>query len=271
MNGLAQLELVKDNDSKTVIKNLKVKPPLLIQKAMYPDRNNPNTAHIYLMSSAGGILQGDKLKIDIKAMQNSDAHITTQADTKIYKAEDQIASQKINIILENESYLEFLPKQIIPHLKAKFFQEVNIKIDDSSTLIYSETISCGRIAHGEKFDFDSLIFRTNAYDKKNENLFSDAMNIKPQKRKNTFENLFDGKNFFSTIYIISKAIDSEKLDDEIYSAIKTCKTTGISQLPHNSGLFIRMLSDSIDEISKITSRIMTVTRQNEFRRVKLLT
>ena len=61
MKGLAEIELTGGKERKTVIKNLHVKPPILIQKAMYPDTNNPNTAHIYLMSSACGILQGDKL------------------------------------------------------------------------------------------------------------------------------------------------------------------------------------------------------------------
>lgn len=272
MKGLAQLRLEGGKDSKTIIKNLKVEPPLLIQKAMYLDPTNPNTAHIYLMSSACGILQGDKLKIDIKATKNSNVHITTQAATKIYKSENQLATQHINILVEKESYLEFLPKQIIPHQSARFYQEVNLRIDNSSALIYSENISCGRIAHGEKFDFNSLIFRTQAYNEKNEILFSDAMNIEPQKRKNVFQNLFGKKNIFSTIYLVSKAIECEKLDYEIYSVIKSSEITGaVSQLPNNSGLLIRMLSDSMDEITKMTSKVVTVIRANESRRINLPT
>ena len=84
MKGFVDIELKKEKNSKTVIKNLLVKPPLLIQKAMYPDASNPNTAHLYIMSSAGGILQGDKLQIKIKASENSNAIITTQSATKIY-------------------------------------------------------------------------------------------------------------------------------------------------------------------------------------------
>ncbi len=85
MEGFVQLEMEGRKDGKTVIKNLMVKPPLLIQKAMYPDANNPSTAHIYIMSSACGILQGDRLKIDIRASQNSNVFVTTQSATKIYK------------------------------------------------------------------------------------------------------------------------------------------------------------------------------------------
>lgn len=86
-NGIIRIELAADNNSKTFIKDLQTKAPLLVQKALYPNAELPNTAHIYLMSSAGGILQGDKLKIDIMAGKNTLSHITTQAATKIYKVE----------------------------------------------------------------------------------------------------------------------------------------------------------------------------------------
>lgn len=254
MEGLVELELTGKN-SKTVIKNLLVKSPMLIQKAMYPDVNNPRTAHIYIMSSACGILQGDKLKISIKASENSNGYITTQSATKIFKTENQMPSQTINIFVEKNSYLEFLPKQIIPHKSAEFYQKVDIKIDDSSTLVYSENISCGRIAHGEEFDFKSLIFRTKVVNEKNKVLFSDAMNIEPNN-KSVIQNLFGKKKIFSTVYIISKVLDNEKLDYEFNLLLQSSNVIGgVSQLPNNSGIIIRMLSDSIDEIEKTTLKM----------------
>ena len=261
MNGLVDLELKGEKNSKTFIKNLRVKPPLLIQKAMYPDTSNSTTAHIYIMSSACGILQGDKIRINIKASNYSKAFITTQSATKIYKTENQLPSQTVNILVEKNSYLEFIPKQIIPHKSSEFFQKVNIKIDQSSSLVYSETISCGRIAYGEEFDFKSLIFRTNVVNEKDEVLFSDAMNIKPEKRKDVFENLYGKKKFFSTLYIVSKVIDLEKLDNEINSTLQGLQITGgVSQLPHKSGIIIRILSNSIDEIEKTTFKITNILK-----------
>ena len=261
MKGFVDIELKKEKNSKTVIKNLLVKPPLLIQKAMYPDASNPNTAHLYIMSSAGGILQGDKLQIKIKALENSNAIITTQSATKIYNTENHIPSQTIDIQVEKNSYLEFLPKQIIPHKYAEFYQKVNLKVDQSSTLIYSETISCGRIAHGEEFDFKSLVFRTQAINEKDQVLFSDAMNIEPHNRKQVFENLYGKKKIFSTLYIISKQFDNEKLDTKINSLLKKSQIIGgISQLPNNSGAIVRMLSDSIDEIEKTILNITNIVK-----------
>ena len=149
-----------------------------------------------------------------------------------------------------------IPKQIIPHKYAEFIQIANPKVDHSSTLVFSETISCGRIAHGEEFDFRSLIFRTKAVNENDKVLFSDAMNIEPKQRKKIFENLYGKKKIFCTVYIISKKFDNEKLDTKINLFLKKSQIMGgVSQLPSDSGIIVRMLSDSIDEIERMISNI----------------
>jgi urease accessory protein len=259
MDGFANVELESDKNSKTFIKKLKTKSPILVQKALYNDYTNPNKAHIYLMSSAGGMLQGDTLKIDIRAKDNTKAFVTTQAATKIYKAENRDCRQYINISVGKESFLEFLPKQIIPHKDSKFYQEVNISFDKSSTLIYSEIISAGRIAHGEKFDFDSIRMRLNCSDEDNKTLFSESSSFEPKNNKTKFNSLFGNQNLYSTIYIISQKIDSDRLTQNIYEFFKTNSLIGCSQLPNNSGIVIRILSNSIDEINDLISTIKKFT------------
>ena len=125
----------------------------------------PHFAHIYIMSSSGGILQGDEQRIDVIMSRKSTARITTQSATKIYKMDVGYASQYINIRCQKGSYLEFIPHQIIPFKSSRFYQEVNLEIEENSILIYSEIISSGRIASGEKFDFD-LLFSSNLCSKK---------------------------------------------------------------------------------------------------------
>ncbi len=259
MDGFAYIEVASDKNSRTFIKNLKTKSPILVQKALYSDPTNPKKAHIYLMSSAGGMLQGDTLKIDIIARKNTETFVTTQAATEIYKSENQNCCQHVKILVEKDSFLEYLPKQIIPHKHAKFFQNVNIRIDESSTLIYSEIISAGRIAYGEKFDFNSIRLRLNCTDQNNRILFSESSNFEPENNKTKFNSLFGNQNLYSTIYIVSQKIDSEKLCLQIYEFFKTDSLIGYSQLPNNSGVVIRILSNSIDKINNSISIIQQLT------------
>ncbi len=259
MDGFAYIEVASDKNSKTFIKNLKTKSPILVQKALYSDPSNPNKAHIYLMSSAGGMLQGDILKIDITARKNTETYVTTQAATKIYKSENQNCCQHVKILVQKDSFLEYLPKQIIPHKHAKFFQDVNIRIDTSSTLIYSEIISAGRIAYGEKFDFNSVRLQLNCTDQNSRTLFSESSNFEPKNNKTKFNSLFGNQNLYSTIYIVSKKIDFEKLSLQIYEFFKINSLIGCSLLPNNSGVVIRILSNSIDKINDSISTIRQLT------------
>ncbi len=259
MDGFAYIEVASDKNSKTFIKNLKSKSPILVQKALYSDPSNPHKAHIYLMSSAGGMLQGDTLKIDITARKNTETFVTTQAATEIYKSENQNCCQHVKILVEKNSFLEYLPKQIIPHKHAKFFQNVNIRIDESSTLIYSEIISAGRIAYGEKFDFNSIRLQLNCTDQNSRTLFSESSNFEPKNNKTKFNSLFGNQNLYSTIYIVSQKIDFEKLSLQIYELFKINSLIGCSQLPNNSGAVIRILSNSIDKINDSISTIRQLT------------
>lgn len=251
MSGFAKFELESDNESKTFIKNLQTKSPLLVQKALYLEPSKPKMAHIYLMSSAGGILQGDDLEIEIVAGQNTNSLVTTQAATKVFKSESQPSHQRINILINKESFLGFLPNQIIPHKSAKYFQDVNIRIDKTSTLIYSEIISAGRIAHGEKFDFSWIKMRLNCCDFDNKLLFSETLNIEPENKKQILESLFGEKNLFSTIYIVSQVLDSEKMIKNIHKLYQKRPLIGYSFLPNNAGVLVRILSNSIDEINNV--------------------
>lgn len=257
-NGTIKIDLQKD-DSKTYIKSLLSKAPFLIQKAIYPDLDYPHFAHIYIMSSSGGILGGDEQKIDVVMGRDSAARITTQSATKIYKMESGYASQCINIYTEEGSYLEFVPHQIIPFKASRFYQEINLKVGENAVLIYSEIISAGRIASGEKFDLDLCFLRTSAY-RNHQLVFTDVMSMSG-KDKAGLESIFAGKDVFSTLYIIGSSIQIERIVEEIsLCKEKTSLLAGCSSLPHDSGIIVRMLANSVSDVVSLTESISSILR-----------
>lgn len=264
--GIAQVELALAG-SKTVISRLRTKAPLLVQKALYPDSSIPGMAHVYLMSSAGGILQGDRMDINITAKHGTASRITTQAATKIYKMDRGYATQDIAIATEDASYVEFIPYQLIPFKSSRFCQNVSIQAAQGSTVLYSETVSAGRTASGEAFNFDICFLRMNAYDKNGKMLFSDAAKLEPASSKE-FERLFGGKTLWSMIYIITP--DHERIDQQVNAAIKDhSMLAGCSILPHECGLIVRMLDDSIDKVRHLTESISSIARSHALQLAKL--
>jgi urease accessory protein len=258
--GMAHVELALNGSNKTVISKLRTKAPLLVQKALYPDSSMPDMAHVYLMSSAGGILQGDRMDIKITAGHGTLSRITTQAATKIYKMDKGYATQDIAIATEDASYLEFIPYQLIPFKSSRFCQNVSVQAAQGSTVVYSEIVSAGRTASGEAFDFDVCFLKMNVHDKTGKLLFSDAACIEPESSKD-FERLFGGKTLWSMIYVVTP--DHERIDQQVNVAIKEHSVlAGCSTLPHDCGLVVRMLDDSIDKIRHLTESISGIAKSH---------
>ena len=134
--------------------------PLFTQRAMYLEESLPAMAYVYIVSPSGGILQGDRYRIDITLDNNTFAHVTTQGATRIYKMEKNYASQIVNIKVGEGSYFEYIPDQIIPFRNSRFYQEVELNVHDNATLIYSEVIVPGRVASGEAFEYDICYLKT---------------------------------------------------------------------------------------------------------------
>lgn len=256
--GLARIELARIG-SKTAISRLRTRAPLLVQKALYPDSDLPGMAHVYLMSSAGGILQGDRMEIDIVAWNGTASRVTTQAATKIYKMDRGYAAQSVTISAHDASYIEFLPYQIIPFKSSRFYQQVDVQLERKATVVYSETISAGRTASGENFDFDICFLKMAARDSKGKVLFADAAKLEPGKDE--LARLFGGKTIWSMIYVVTP--DFESVNRQVSAAIKDYSMlAGCSILPHECGLLIRMLDDSIDKIRRLTDTVAGIARSH---------
>ena len=158
--GFLKLALEHDSQrSKTIVTEQRTQVPLYVQKALHYDETVPSMAHVFILSPSGGVLQGDRYRTDIELKNRAISHITTQGATRIYKMNSNYATQIINLKVGKDCYLEFLPEQLIPYKSSRYYQKTTFTVDDSATLVYSETIVPGRVAMGELFNYDICYLR----------------------------------------------------------------------------------------------------------------
>ena len=201
--GFLELELQNDLDrKKTIITKKQSQVPLYVQKALHYDLDYPSMAHVFILSPSGGILQGDRYRMDAVLKNNAISHLTTQGATRIYKMESNYATHMVTLDLKENSYLEFIPEQIIPYKNSRFYQKTNLNIDDSSTVVYSETIVPGRIAMGEMFDFDICYLKTQGKIN-NQTKFRDSSLLSPKNQKIQSLTMFDDKTILTSLYLLS--------------------------------------------------------------------
>ena len=269
--GFLKLTLESDSQrNKTIITEQLSRVPLYVQKALYYDETIPSMAHVFVLSPSGGVLQGDRYRTDIELKNGAISHITTQGATRMYKMNSNYATQMINLNVGKNCYLEFLPEQLIPYKNSRYYQKATFKIDDSATLVYSETIVPGRVAMGELFDYDICCLKTLCYDDKQEIKFHDNCILEPKKQTMNSLGIFGNKTAHSMMYVVTKQECIEELYETINQLFKDNDEIigGTSILPNNSGLSVRVLSNS-SELNKTTVyNIAQIVRKQIIHNVK---
>ncbi len=265
--GILSLKLEKDPETgKTVIREQYTRVPLFTQRAMYLEESLPAMAYVYIVSPSGGILQGDRYRIDITLDNNTLSHVTTQGATRIYKMEKNYASQIINITVEEESYFEYIPDQIIPFHNSRFYQEVILNVHDSATMIYSEVIVPGRVASGEAFEYDICYIKTVGRNHLGRTRFMDAVKLEPKNEDLRVDGILGNFKVIGTIYIVTKESYVKDLQNEINKQIKSVNgggkvSAGTSILAGRQGIIIRILGNSAEDVKKIICKVLRTARK----------
>ncbi len=262
--GALTLLLEKDQErGKTVVKEQYSKVPLFTQRALYLEESLPSMAYIYIMSPSGGILQGDRYRMDIVLKNKACAHITTQGATRVYRMERNYATQIVNVVVDEGCYLEFVPDQIIPFRDSRFYQTVNLKVHDSGTMIYSEMIVPGRVASGESFQYDICYMKALAKNQKDTLRFIDIAILEPKKRNLNAVGILGTFDVVGSTYILTKADYVKELKDEINSGLQKFAhfSGGASIMPYNSGVIVRMLGNVASDLRNAIYEIIKITRR----------
>jgi len=261
-----KLKIVLDVEStsgRTRIKEKESMFPLSVQKEMYYDQFQPNMTHVYIVSSSGGILQGDKYTIDVILEKNALAHITTQGATRVYGMNVSNAIQVVNVSLDDGAYLEFIPDQIIPYKNSRFYQEINFKVHDNATMIYSEIISPGRIGMGEIFDYEICYLRSIGKNHKDELRFTDYTKIEPKKMNLQDFGVLEQKQVTATMYILAKRNDVEKIIQTLENDIKNSSEIefGWSTMTKENGILLRILGNTTRDVIRLVYDITKIVRK----------
>ena len=264
--GILRLKLERDpGTGKTVIREQYCRVPLFIQRAIYLEETLPEMAYVYIISPSGGILQGDQYSIDITLSNNALAHVTTQGATRIYKMERNYGSQIVNIKVEEGSYLEYIPDQIIPFRNSRFYQEVELTVHDNATMIYSETIVPGRVASGEKFEYDICYIKTIARNHSGKPRFIDIVKLDPKKVDLTVDAILGNSEVVGTIYIVTREFYVKDLLYEINEKIKVFEdegkiSAGTSILPARQGIIVRVLGKTAGDVKNLIFEVVKIAR-----------
>jgi urease accessory protein len=248
---------------RTVAKEQYSKVPLFTQRVLYLEESLPSMAYLYIISPSGGILQGDRYRMDITLANNAFLHLTTQGATRIYRMDKNYATQLVNIHVGEGCYFEYIPDQIIPYRNSRFYQNVSLNVHDNSTLIYSEILVPGRVGSGESFEYDICYMKTKAKNQNGNLRLIDTAILEPKRRNLKNFGVLEGFDVFGTVYLLSNTIYVKELNDLINTMIESAPRVhgGATILPNSSGVMIRLLGSFASDVRNVIYEVVRISRR----------
>ncbi len=127
-------------------------------KLMKTENNSDGRCEIPLLHTAGGLVGGDELILNVKMGPKSSGLITTVAAQKVYGTvglsklhpEGIWAKQNCNFNIEEEGDLEWLPQELVVFEGGLFEQRMRIRLKPRASFLSTEIVRLGRTAAGEK-------------------------------------------------------------------------------------------------------------------------
>lgn len=267
--GVLRLELAPSNGATRIVRSYS-RVPLQVLKALYCDPARPDQAFLYLSSVAGGILQGDRLSVEVVARPGSRAHLTTQAMTKVYRMAHGYATQTVRLRAESGSYLEYLPDPTIPFRGARYHQELVLERAAGGTLLAWDILLPGRVASGEAFAYDIVCLRARGLaaaertgsescqtDEQTASIpllpsFQDTLLLEPAQRDPHATGVLGPFSVIGTLYVLTDAVPVNTLVAALGDAAPAEPETvlGASALPNEAGALARVLGTSSSGVQR---------------------
>ncbi len=264
-SGFLYLGFELDADGKSILREWERHVPLIVQQALYFDEAMPEMPCVYILSSGGPNVDGDRYEQNFVLRRGAFAFISTGAATKLAEMRYNYSSLTQHITLDDDAYLEFLPEPVIPCRHTRFIADTDISIAPSATLFYSEIYMGGRkfYGDGETFAYDVLSVCSHARRPDGELLFREKFVIRPEVTSPRTLGIMAGYDIFANVIVLTPKPNADAIyaRTQAYIDREAGISVGITHLPSDSGLLFKVLGTSTESVKRIVREFCSSVRQ----------
>lgn len=262
--GLLDLVFALDKNGKSIMRHWERHAPLIVQQELYFDEGMPEMPCVYILSSGGPNVDGDRYENRFTVRKDAYAHISTGAATKIAEMVHNFSALKQTFILEENAYLEYLPEPTIPCRNSRYITDTDIRIDTSATLFYSEIYTGGRkyYREGELFEYDLLSVCTQAQRPDGTPLFREKMVAEPKKETVRQIGIMGNYDVFANVIVLTPEKEAAQIYEKTKAFIDREKklAAGITHLPNRCGLLLKVLGDETQPVKQLVREFCSDVR-----------
>jgi urease accessory protein len=260
-HGVLEMSFERRGD-RSVLTHLYRRAPLLAQQALYWDEHLPALPCVYIITTSGCVLQGDRLDISLTVGTGAIAHVTTQSATKVHEMDANYASQSQRLTLADDAYLEFLPGPVIPHRHSRFVTRTEATVAESATLLSAEILQPGREHHGgELFEFDVYCSALTANRPDGTPLFTEKLVAEPWRHPVRQAGVMGNFDVFANVTVVTPERHARAILEQVAFGPGADCVASASRLPNEAGLVYKVLGRETEPVKARVRAFWALVRQ----------
>lgn len=264
-HGYLRLGFELDKSGKSILRDLDRRHPLIVQQELYFDEEMPELPCVYILSSGGPNVDGDRYRQDITVKKDAFAFVSTGAATKLAEMRFNYSGLVQNIVLEDNAYLEFMPEPVIPCRHTRFISDTRLCVAESATVFYSEIFMGGRkyYKEGELFKYDILSVCSHGERPDGTQLFREKFVIDPLVENPRSLGVMGDFDVFANVIVMTPKDKADEIYDstEVFINRKDMIAAGITRLPNDAGLLYKVLAMEPGPVKKMVREFCSTVRK----------
>ncbi|MET9301596.1 urease accessory protein UreD [Micromonospora aurantiaca] len=263
--GILRLGFERRED-RTILRDVYRQSPLLVQRALYWDEEMPGLPCVMILTTSGGVLQGDRLRMDVDLGPGAQAHLVTQAATKIQEMDANYGTQTQSFTLADDAYLEFLPEPVIPFRRSRFVSDTVVRLPETATMLYAEVLQPGRKYYrdGEIFAYDLFSTTLRAQRPDGRPLFVEKFVITPGHFPVSRIGMMDRFHVFGNVVLLTDPDRAARVFERTATPVwdeRTPLATAVSRLPNDAGLVFKVLGQETEPVRAAVRAFCVAARE----------
>jgi urease accessory protein len=198
-------------------------------------------AFLTISSPGGGVLQDDRLAIDISIEAGAALNVGTTSATRIYGMSHGAAEARTNFTVAGDAYCEYVPDPFIPYAGSRFTGLARHVVAEDGVLMLAEVVGPGRQARGESLAYDFFKSDTEVRRPDGRLLFRDTTRLLPVNDLAAL-GLLSASRAIGTLYAIASGVDTSVFDSTVARCDEIGLMAGCSELPNGAGMWFRVMA-----------------------------
>jgi len=262
---------VERRTGRTRVTELECRPPLQVLRLHELDEDVPDLATAILASPSGGVLDGDRMTLEVSVGPGARLHLGTQSATRVYRTPGSGARLDVSVSVAEGGYLELMPDPFMPYRGSRFEAMSRCELAPGGTLIVREIVGPGRTARGEILAFDRFESTLELRRPGGEIFGADTVRLDPSDGLDQV-GLLGRHRCVGSLFVVHPGFQPEVLLEGAGLGARSASQTadpalasgawsGASSLPADAGAWLRVLASNTGAVSAVINRAWAATRR----------